>query len=55
MKSSFDIFMLEDLSNYLAQIEEEAEIENFSTETLHKISFLHNEITEVVKILKELC
>lgn len=55
MKSSLDIFMLEDLSSYLAQIEEEAEVEHFSTETLHKINFLHNEIIEVVKIIKELC
>jgi signal transduction histidine kinase/CheY-like chemotaxis protein/HPt (histidine-containing phosphotransfer) domain-containing protein len=52
MKSSLDIFMLKDLSNYLTIIEEEAKSGHFSTDTADKINFLHREIIEVVKILK---
>lgn len=52
MKSSVDIFMLKDLSNYLTIIEEEAKSGHFSTDTADKINFLHCEIIEVVKILK---
>ncbi|WP_163407243.1 GAF domain-containing hybrid sensor histidine kinase/response regulator [Flavobacterium ajazii] len=55
MKSSMDIFMLEDLSNYLSDIEEEAIIEEFTAETLDKINILHCGIVDVVKVLKELC
>jgi len=54
MKSSVDIFMLKDLSNYLTIIEEEAKSGHFSTDTSDKINFLHREIIEVVKILKAL-
>ncbi|WP_289658907.1 GAF domain-containing hybrid sensor histidine kinase/response regulator [Flavobacterium panacagri] len=54
MKSSLDIFMLEDLSNCAAIIEEEATAREFTTETLDKMNVLHCGITEVVKILKEL-
>jgi len=54
MKSSVDIFMLKDLSNYLTIIEEEAKSGHFSTDTADKINFLHREIIEVVKILKAL-
>ncbi|NWL01545.1 hypothetical protein DM790_12010 [Flavobacterium collinsii] len=54
MKSSLDIFMLEDLSNCAAIIEEEAAAREFTTETLDKMNVLHCGITEVVKILKEL-
>jgi len=54
MKSSVDIFMLKDLSNYLTIIEEEAKSGHFSTDTSDKINFLHREIIEVVKILKTL-
>lgn len=54
MKSSVDIFMLKDLSNYLTIIEEEAKAGHFSTDTADKINFLHREIIEVVKILKAL-
>jgi len=52
MKSSFDIFMLTDLSNYLSIIEEEAKFGAFTTETLDKINSIHCGIDEVVKILK---
>ncbi|MEL1252255.1 ATP-binding protein [Flavobacterium sp. DGU38] len=55
MKSSVDIFMLEDLSNCLIAIEEEAVIEEFTAETLDKMNILHFGIVEVVKVLKELC
>ncbi|KIO54552.1 GAF domain-containing hybrid sensor histidine kinase/response regulator [Flavobacterium hibernum] len=54
MRSSIDIFMLKDLSNYLTIIEEEAKLGRFSSETAEKINFFHSEITEVIKILKEL-
>jgi signal transduction histidine kinase/CheY-like chemotaxis protein/HPt (histidine-containing phosphotransfer) domain-containing protein len=54
MKSSVDIFMLKDLSNYLTIIEEEAKSGHFSTDTSDKINFLHREIIEVVKVLKAL-
>jgi signal transduction histidine kinase/DNA-binding response OmpR family regulator len=54
MKSSFDIFMLEDLSQCLSIIEEEANIEQFTTESTDKINILHCGIIEVVKNLKEL-
>ncbi len=54
MKSSLDIFMLEDLSNCASIIEEEASKNQFSTEILDKINILHCGITEVVKVLKEL-
>lgn len=54
MKSSLDIFMLEDLSNYTTVIEEEATAGKFSTETLDKVNLLHCGVIEVVKILKEL-
>ncbi|MBF4483409.1 ATP-binding protein [Flavobacterium sp. CSZ] len=52
MKSSLEIFMLKDLSNYLTIIEEEAKSGHFSTDTADKINFLHPEIIDVVKILK---
>jgi signal transduction histidine kinase/CheY-like chemotaxis protein/HPt (histidine-containing phosphotransfer) domain-containing protein len=54
MKSSVDIFMLKDLSNYLTIIEEEAKSGHFNSDTADKINFLHCEIIEVVKILKAL-
>lgn len=54
MKSSFDIFMLEDLSICVSIIEQEALREEFSTEILDKINMLHCGIVETVKILKEL-
>jgi HPt (histidine-containing phosphotransfer) domain-containing protein len=54
MKSSLDIFMLKDLSNYLSTIEKEAKLEQFNSETIDKIKALDYEITEVFKILKEL-
>lgn len=54
MKSSFDIFMLKDLSTCLSIIEEEARLEKFTTETVDKINILKCEIAEVVKIVKEL-
>lgn len=54
MKSSLDIFMLEDLSKCVSIIEEEASMNQFSTEILDKINILHCGITEVVKILKVL-
>jgi signal transduction histidine kinase/CheY-like chemotaxis protein len=54
MKSSLDIFMLKDLSNYLSTIEKEAKLDQFSAETIDKIKVLDYEIAEVFKILKEL-
>lgn len=54
MKSSMDIFMLQDLSNCLSIIEEEASSGEFTAETLDKVNIFHCGIEEVVKILKEL-
>lgn len=54
MKSSLDMFMLQDLSNSLSVIEEEAYIGKFTTESVDKINIIHCGIAEVVKILKEL-
>ncbi|MND88611.1 Signal transduction histidine-protein kinase BarA [compost metagenome] len=54
MKSSMDIFMLQDLSNCLSIIEEEASSGEFTAETLDKVNIFSCGIEEVVKILKEL-
>lgn len=54
MKSSLDIFMLDDLSNYFSIIEKEAKLGKFSTETVEKVNLLHSEIAEVIKALKEI-
>ncbi|WP_433830111.1 ATP-binding protein [Flavobacterium anhuiense] len=54
MKSSMDIFMLQDLSNCLSIIEEEASKGAFTAETLDKVNIFTCGIEEVVKILKEL-
>ncbi|MNY82932.1 hypothetical protein D3C86_2253340 [compost metagenome] len=54
MKSSMDIFMLQDLSNCLSIIEVEASAGEFTAETLDKVNIFHCGIEEVVKILKEL-
>ncbi len=54
MKSSMDIFMLQDLSNCLSIIEEEASQGAFTAETLDKMNIFSCGIEEVVKILKEL-
>lgn len=54
LKSSLDIFMLKDLSNYLSIIEKEAKLGQFSADTSDKIDTLNHEIVEVVRILKEL-
>ena len=54
MKSSIDIFMLEDISNWLSIIEIEAKTGQFTTKTVDKIKMMHSEIFEVVKSLKEL-
>ncbi|WP_294959821.1 GAF domain-containing hybrid sensor histidine kinase/response regulator [uncultured Flavobacterium sp.] len=54
MKSSMDIFMLQDLSNCLSIIEEEASFGKFTAETLDKVNIFSCGIEEVVKILKEL-
>lgn len=54
MKSSLDIFMLEDLSKCVTIIEEEASMNKFSTEILDKVNILHCGIEDVVKILKSL-
>jgi len=54
MKSSLEIFMLEDLSRCATIIEEEASMNKFSTEILDKINILHCGIEDVVKILKSL-
>ncbi|KRD10307.1 hypothetical protein ASE21_11370 [Flavobacterium sp. Root901] len=54
MKSSLDIFMLNDLSNYLSIIEKEAKEEQLTRDTTDKIKTLHSETIEIVKILKEM-
>ncbi|GAA6765656.1 hypothetical protein AAFH68_15920 [Flavobacterium sp. CGRL1] len=54
MRSSMDMFMLDDLSNCLAVIEEEARNEKFSSEAADKAEIFHCGIIEVVKYLKEL-
>jgi signal transduction histidine kinase/DNA-binding response OmpR family regulator len=54
MKSSIDLFMLEDLSNCLSVIEIEAKAGQFTKETILKINSLDSEIAEIVKVLKEL-
>jgi signal transduction histidine kinase/DNA-binding response OmpR family regulator len=54
MRSSMDMFMLDDLSNCLAVIEEEARNEKFSSEAADKADIFHCGIIEVVKYLKEL-
>lgn len=54
MKSSIDLFMLEDLSNCLSVIEIEAKAGQFTKETIVKINSLDSEIAEIVKVLKEL-
>lgn len=54
MKSSFDMFMLNDLSNCLSVIEEAANLGEFTAETANKIDIIHNRTNEVVKYLKEL-
>ena len=54
MRSSFDIFMLEDFSNYLSIIEQEANIGKFTSESADKMNILQCGIIEVVKNLKEL-
>lgn len=53
MKSSLDIFLLKDLSNYLSIIEKESKMGKFSPNTEDKINILNCEITEVVKALRE--
>ena len=54
MKSSMDIFMLQDLSNCLSIIEEEASYGKFTADVLDKMNIFSCGIEEVVKILKEL-
>lgn len=54
LKSSLDIFMLKDLSNYVSIIEKEAILGQFSTETTDKTSILNSEIREVVNVLREI-
>lgn len=54
MRSSMDMFMLDDLSNCLVVIEEEAKLEKFTGEAADKINIFHCGIIEVVKYLKEL-
>ncbi|MEL1242479.1 ATP-binding protein [Flavobacterium flavipallidum] len=54
MKSSIDLFMMEDLSNSLSVIEIEAKSGQFTSETISKINRFDLEIAEMVKILKAL-
>ncbi|WP_281234024.1 GAF domain-containing hybrid sensor histidine kinase/response regulator [Flavobacterium gelatinilyticum] len=54
MKSSLDIFMLDDLSACAAIIEEEAATGEFTAEIVDKINILHCGIVEAVKVLEEL-
>lgn len=54
MRSSLDLFMLDDLSNCLAVLEEEAKVEKFTNETADTLKIFHSGIIEAVKFLKEL-
>jgi signal transduction histidine kinase/DNA-binding response OmpR family regulator len=54
MKSSLDIFMLEDLSNCVTAIEKDATFEKLTNETADNINFLSYGIDEAVKKLSEL-
>lgn len=54
MRSSLDLFMLDDLSNCLAVIEEEARTEKFTNDAADKVNIFHCGIIEVIKYLKEL-
>ncbi|OOV20377.1 GAF domain-containing hybrid sensor histidine kinase/response regulator [Flavobacterium sp. LM4] len=54
MKSSFNIFMLEDLSHCLSFIEQEAITGQFTTKSEDSKNILHCGVIEVVKILKDL-
>jgi signal transduction histidine kinase/DNA-binding NarL/FixJ family response regulator len=54
MKSSFDMFLLTDLSNCLSVIEKDATLGEFTAETADKIQIVCNGVNEVVKYLKEL-
>lgn len=54
MKSSIDIFLLEDLSNCLSVMEQEALLGQFTTVTIGTMNTFCSGIDEVVKILKEL-
>jgi signal transduction histidine kinase/DNA-binding response OmpR family regulator len=54
MKSSLDMFMLEDLSSCLSIIEDEAKKGIVSVTIQSEIKMLDSQIAEVVKILKEL-
>jgi len=53
MRTSMSMFMLEDLTNSLSIIEEEARLGQFTTVTKEKVNILHNIITEIVEDLKE--
>lgn len=54
MKSSFDIFMLKDLSDYLSTVEKEAKLQQYSSQTLERVNNLNTEIVEVIQFLKKL-
>lgn len=54
MKSSLDIFMLEDLSNCVSIIENDATLGKFTSETADNILFLNSGVSQAVKALKEL-
>lgn len=53
MKTSMSMFMLDDLTHYLAIIEDEAILGQFKAETADKINVLHNAVIEVVEYFKE--
>lgn len=54
MKSSLNIFMLKDTSDYMSCIEEEAKTGCFSAKTVDKIKTLKFEMSEVVKHLQKI-
>ncbi|MBF4491179.1 response regulator [Flavobacterium sp. JLP] len=54
MKSSLDMFLLEDLSNFLSIIEDEAKRGILTSRTQSEIKTLDYQIAEIVKILNEL-
>ncbi|OXA89959.1 GAF domain-containing hybrid sensor histidine kinase/response regulator [Flavobacterium hercynium] len=54
MKSSLNIFMLKNTSDYMSRIEEEAKTGSFSAKTVDKIKTLKFEMSEVVKHLQKI-
>ncbi|KRD10384.1 hypothetical protein ASE21_11795 [Flavobacterium sp. Root901] len=54
MRSSLDMFLLSDLSNSLVIIEQDAQQQKFTAETLDQIELFHCGISEVIQSMKAL-